>query len=56
MTAGSSDFFKFLLQAMIDGSGILATVGHAISKIRDYASTAYNYASTAYDYATNFFK
>ena len=39
-TAGSNDFFEFLLQAMIDGSGILATVGHAISKIRDYAATA----------------
>ena len=47
MAAKSSDFFKFLLQAMIDGSGILATVGHAISKIREYASTAYGYASYA---------
>ena len=55
-TAESEDFFKFLVQAMIDGSGILATVGRAISKIRDYASTAYDYASTVYDYASSVVK
>ena len=46
MTAAQSNaFFTFLLHAMIKGGGRLATLGRAISTVKDYASTAYSYAS-----------
>lgn len=36
---GTSSFFVFLLDAMIKGGGILATVGHTVFTVRDHAST-----------------